>query len=99
MYKSRGLVTVSLLNHKTLMTGWCRPRMRRLRRRRATTVRLGNRRRGFSMGPRTVVHWSCMAGTLKVLKKFIVEMGGHGRWIDAYFRALSILRPQVFPLC
>lgn len=98
MFKSRGSIDVSILPNSTLLVGWCRPR-RRMRRRRVSTIKLGNRRRGFSLGSRPVVHWSCMAVPLRVLKKFMADIGANGRWLDACLRSLPILRPQAFPLC
>lgn len=98
MFKSRGSVTLSLIPNSALVLGLCRPR-RRWRRRRLSTIRLGNRRRGFNLGPRPVMHWSCMAGPIRVLKKFMAEIGANRKWIDAYLRSLPILRPQTFPLC
>uniref|UniRef100_A0A7C8ZCY9 Uncharacterized protein n=1 Tax=Opuntia streptacantha TaxID=393608 RepID=A0A7C8ZCY9_OPUST len=101
MIKSnRGSIMVSVLPDSTILVGWCR-RPRRLRRRRLGTARLGSRRRGFSLGQRPVVRWSCMVEPLRVIQKFIAHhIGANGGWIDAYLRSLSmILRPQAFPLC
>ncbi|KAJ9176653.1 hypothetical protein P3X46_011939 [Hevea brasiliensis] len=95
----RGSVTISMFSNSTVLVGWCRPR-RRLRRRRGSTVRLGNKRRGFSLGSRPVVQWGVMvAAPLRMLKKIIMEMATNGQFLEASYWSLPFLRPQIFPLC
>ncbi|XP_054795694.1 uncharacterized protein LOC129301149 [Prosopis cineraria] len=93
----RGGNTISMISNSTLLVGWCLPR-RRLRRRRGCTVRLGNRRRVFCLGSRPVVQWGVM-GPIRMLKKMIMEIAPKGQFIEAYYRYLPLLRPQLFPLC
>ncbi|KAI4354186.1 hypothetical protein L6164_003078 [Bauhinia variegata] len=96
MLKRSG-ISISMFSNSTLLVGWCRPR-RRVRRRRGSPIRLGNRRRGFCLGSRPVVQWGVL-GPLQMLKKIIMEIAPSGRWIEAYCWALPLLRPQLFPLC
>jgi len=97
MFKRGGGVTISMLPSSTMLVGLCRPR-RRLRRRRGSSIRLGNKRRGFCLGSRPVVQWGVMA-PLRMLKKIIMEITPKGHWIEAYCWSLPLLRPQLFPLC
>ncbi|XP_021300586.1 uncharacterized protein LOC110428993 [Herrania umbratica] len=96
----RGSMTISMFPNSTVLVGWCRGR-RRLRRRRRSTIRLGNKakRRGFCLGSRPVVQWGVMVGPLRMLKKIIMEITPKGKWIQAYYMYLPFLRPQLFPLC
>ncbi|EOX93770.1 hypothetical protein QUC31_004280 [Theobroma cacao] len=96
----RGSMTISMFPNSTVLVGWC-PGRRRLRRRRGSTIRLGNKakRRGFCLGSRPVVQWGVMVGPLRMLKKIIVEITPKGKWIQAYYMYLPFLRPQLFPLC
>ncbi|KAH6814262.1 hypothetical protein C2S51_023280 [Perilla frutescens var. frutescens] len=87
----RGL-TISLFSNSTVVLG------RRKRRRNGGTIRLGNRRRGFCMAARPVVHWGVVA-PLRVLKKMIIRMAANGRLVEAYCWSLPFLRPHLFPLC
>ncbi|XWS31204.1 hypothetical protein CRYUN_Cryun23aG0057600 [Craigia yunnanensis] len=96
----KGSITISMFPNSTLLVGWCRGR-RRLRRRRGSTIRLGNKakRRGFSLGSRPVVQWGVMVGPLRMLKKIIMEITPKGKLIEAYYMYLPFLRPQLFPFC
>ncbi|KAI4356311.1 hypothetical protein L6164_000343 [Bauhinia variegata] len=96
MVKRSG-VTLSMFPNSAMLVGWCRPR-RRLRRRRGSPIRLGNKRRGFCLGSRPVVQWGVM-GPFRMLKKIIMEIAPNGRWIESYYWSLPFLRPQLFPLC
>ncbi|XVF21293.1 hypothetical protein REPUB_Repub12eG0078000 [Reevesia pubescens] len=71
--------------NSAVLVGWCRGR-RRLRRKRGSTIRLGNKakRRGFSLGSRPVVQWRVMFGPLRMLKKIIMEITPKGKLIEAY---------------
>lgn len=93
----RGVVTISMFSNSTMLVGLCRPR-RRLRRRRGSSIRLGNKRRGFCLGSRPVIQWGVMA-PLRMLKKIIMEITPKENWIEAYCWSLPFLRPQLFPLC
>ncbi|XVF81277.1 hypothetical protein PTKIN_Ptkin15bG0142800 [Pterospermum kingtungense] len=100
MLKS-GSITTPMLPSSTVLVGWCR-RRRRPRRRRGTTIRLGNKakRRGFCLGSRPVVQWGIMVSpALRMLKKFIIGITPKGKLIEAYYMYLPFLRPQLFPLC
>ncbi|KAJ0112522.1 hypothetical protein Patl1_01493 [Pistacia atlantica] len=89
-----------MFSNSTPLVGWCRGTRRRARRRRGSTIRLGNKRRGFFLGSRPVVQWGVMLGPLRMLKKLIMEITPNGRLIDAYYLYLPyFLRPQIFPLC
>ncbi|XVF32081.1 hypothetical protein REPUB_Repub17cG0051200 [Reevesia pubescens] len=96
----RGSINISVFPNSTVLMGWCRGR-RRLRRRRGSTIRLGNKakRRGFCLGSRPVVQWGVMVGPLRMLKKIIMEITPKEKLIEAYFMYLPFLRPQLFPLC
>lgn len=94
----KNAITISMFSNSTMLVGWCRPR-RRLRRRRGSTIRLGNKRRGFSLGSRQVVQWGVMAGPLRMLRKIISEMVPNAQLIEALYWTLPFLRPQIFPLC
>lgn len=96
----RGSIHVSMIPNSTLLMGWCRGR-RRVKRRRGSTVRLGNKakRRGFWIGSRPVVQWGVMVGPLRMLKKIITEITVKEKFIEAYYMYLPLLRPQLFPLC
>ncbi len=95
----RGALTISMLSNSTMLGGWCRPR-RRLRRRKSSTIRLGNKRRGFCLASKPVVQWGVMMGPLRMLKKIIMDMAPNGQLIEAYYWSLiPFLRPQLFPLC
>ncbi|XP_016196617.2 uncharacterized protein LOC107637849 [Arachis ipaensis] len=97
MFK-RGIVSLSMFSsNSTMLVGLYRPR-RRLRRRRGSSVRLGNKRRGFCLASRPVVQWGVMA-PLRMLKKIIMEITPKENWIEAYCWSLPLLRPQLFPLC
>ncbi|PSS09610.1 hypothetical protein CEY00_Acc16632 [Actinidia chinensis var. chinensis] len=94
----RGGITISLFSSSTVVVGWCRTR-RRLRRRKGSTVRLGNKRRGFFLRCRPVVHWEVVLCPFRMLKKIIMDMTKNGRLMDTYYWSLPIFRPQLFPLC
>lgn len=95
----RGALTISMLSNSTTLGGWYRPR-RRLRRRKSSTIRLGNKRRGFCLASKPVVQWGVMMGPLRMLKKFIMEMAPNGQLMEAYYSSLiPFLRPHLFPLC
>ncbi|KAB1224144.1 hypothetical protein CJ030_MR2G024420 [Morella rubra] len=95
----RGSLAVSMLSTSTVLAGWCRSR-RRVRRRKGSSIRLGNKRRGFCLGSKPVVQWGVMMGPLRMLKKIIMGMAPNGQFIEAYYRSLvPLLRPQMFPLC
>ncbi|KAL3850458.1 hypothetical protein ACJIZ3_012340 [Penstemon smallii] len=89
--------SISLFPNSSVVLGL----RRRKRRRKGGAIRLGNRRRGFCIGFRRVVHWGVMACPFRVLKKIIIEMvaNGNGRLVEAYCWSLPFLRPQIFPLC
>ncbi|XP_010552016.1 PREDICTED: uncharacterized protein LOC104822469 [Tarenaya hassleriana] len=78
---------------------------RRWRRRRAKrTVRLGNRRRGFWVGPpRTVVlRWRINIGKpMRVLRNLLLGIisARNVHLSENYCWSLPILRPQLFPFC
>ncbi|XP_015892570.3 uncharacterized protein LOC107426799 [Ziziphus jujuba] len=91
-------ITISMLSNSTMLVGCCRPK-RRMRRRRGSTIRLGNKRRGFSLGSRSAVQWGVMAGPLRMLRKIISEMVPNAQFIEAFCWTLPFLRPQIFPLC
>ncbi|CAL0328189.1 unnamed protein product [Lupinus luteus] len=90
-------VTISMFSNPTALVGLCHPR-RRLHRRRGSCVRLGNKRRGFSLGSRRVVQWGIIA-PFRMLKKIIIEIAPNGHWIEAYCGFLPLLRLHLFPLC
>ncbi|KAL0389242.1 UNVERIFIED_CONTAM: hypothetical protein Scaly_0281300 [Sesamum calycinum] len=90
----RRAFTISVLSNSAVVLGWCRTG-RRKRRRKGGAIRLGNRRRGFWMGPRPVVHWGFVTCPLRALKRIMVRM----RLVEAYCWSLPLLRPQLFPLC
>ncbi|KAJ9169829.1 hypothetical protein P3X46_017978 [Hevea brasiliensis] len=94
----RGSVTVSMFSNSTLLVGWCRSR-RRLRRRRGSTIRLGNKRRGFCLGSRPVVQWGVMVAPLRMIKKIIMDVAPNAQFLDACYWSLPFLRPHIFPLC
>lgn len=94
----RSAVTISMFSNSTVLVGWCRAR-KRPRRRRSSTIRLGNKRRGFCLGSRPVVQWGVMVAPLRMLKKIIMDMAPNGRFVEAYYWSLPFLRPQIFPLC
>ncbi|KAE8679678.1 ubiquinone biosynthesis monooxygenase COQ6-like [Hibiscus syriacus] len=100
MMMKRGSMAMSMFPNSSALVGWCRGQ-RRLRKRRGTTIRLGNKgkRRGFSMGSRSVVQWGLMVAPLRMLKKIMMEMTPKGKLIEAYYIYLPFLRPQLFPLC
>ncbi|CAL8177811.1 unnamed protein product [Prunus armeniaca] len=56
-----------------MLVGWCRPR-RRLRRRRGSTIWLGNKRRGFGLGSRPALQWGAVVSPIRMLKKMFMEM-------------------------
>ncbi|KAL8548818.1 hypothetical protein ACS0TY_007908 [Phlomoides rotata] len=87
----RRALTISMLSDSAVVLGWCRGMCRRRRRRKGGSIRLGNRRRGFCMGPRPVVHWGV------VFKKMMIRMAANGRLVEAYCWSLPFLRPQLFP--
>lgn len=91
-------ITISMLSNSTMLVGCCRPK-RRMRRRRGSTIRLGNKRRGFSLGSRSAVQWGVMVGPLRMLRKIISEMVPNAQFIEAFCWTLPFLRPQIFPLC
>ncbi|CAH8259706.1 unnamed protein product [Arabidopsis lyrata] len=68
-------------------------------------VRLGNRRRGFFVGPPRMVvqRWRMNIGKpMKMMRSIILGIlsnGGNVKFLDAYLWSLPILRPQLFPLC
>lgn len=68
-------------------------------------VRLGNRRRGFLVGPPRMVvqRWRMNIGKpVKMMRSIIlgiISNGGNLKFLDAYLWSLPILRPQLFPLC
>nr|GLL30839.1 uncharacterized protein LOC105644870 [Ipomoea trifida] len=98
MLKRSG-VTVSFLPNSAVMTGWCRPRRRVMRRRKGSAIRLG-KRRGFCLGSRTAtVHWGVVACPFRLLKKIVMQLVANGRLVEAYYWSLPFLRPQLFPLC
>ncbi|KAL8261967.1 hypothetical protein R6Q59_026016 [Mikania micrantha] len=97
MFK-RGAITISVFANSTTMVGWCRPR-RRLRRRKSGVIRLGNRRRGAGMRWQRVAQWRMVACPFVILKRFIMKMVSDGRFMEAYYLSLPILRPQLFPMC
>ncbi|XP_021907264.1 uncharacterized protein LOC110821653 [Carica papaya] len=97
----RSGIPISMFQNSTLLAGWCRGR-RRPRRRRGCIIRLGNKRRGFCMGSRTVVQWGAVVVTpFRIIKKMITELTPSAGFIDAYYSSLllPLLRPQLFPLC
>ncbi|GMI85687.1 hypothetical protein like AT3G07425 [Hibiscus trionum] len=96
----RGSIAMSMFPNSSVLVGWCRGR-RRLRKRRGSTIRLGNKgkRRGFGMGSRLVVQWGLMAAPLRILKKIIMEITPKEKFIEAYYMYLPFLRPHLFPLC
>ncbi|KAI7984257.1 hypothetical protein LOK49_LG15G00933 [Camellia lanceoleosa] len=93
----RGSVTISLFSNSAVLVGWCR---RRRRRRKGSTVRLGNKRRGFCLRCRpVVVNWGVVVCPFRMLKKIIMEVVSNGRLMETYYWSLPIFRPQLFPLC
>ncbi|KAL5794696.1 hypothetical protein ACOSP7_003290 [Xanthoceras sorbifolium] len=101
MLKRTTLGISMLSNSSAVLVGWCQGGgRRRQRRRRGSTIRLGNKRRGFYLGSRPVVQWGVMVAPFKMLKKIIMEITPNGRFIEAYYLYLPFfLRPQIFPLC
>ncbi|KAL6339483.1 hypothetical protein AAG906_033022 [Vitis piasezkii] len=98
LIKSRAALSISFLSNSTVLVGFCRPR-RRPRRRKGGTIRLGNRRRGFSIAARPVVQWGVVVvRPLRMLKRVIVEMVSSGRLLEAYCWSLPFLRPPLFPM-
>ncbi|XP_048233255.1 uncharacterized protein LOC125370721 [Ricinus communis] len=89
----------AMFSNSALLVGWCRHPRRRLRRRRGSTIRLGNKRRGFCLGSRPVVQWGVVVAPLRMLKKIIMDLAPNGQFVEAYYRSLPFLRPQIFPLC
>ncbi|CAI0426475.1 unnamed protein product [Linum tenue] len=92
-----------MVSSSSVLVGWCRPR-RRQRRRRGSTIRLGSRRRGFWLGTRPpAVKWGLVAAPLRLLKRMIMDLApdhsAASPCLEAYFRNLPFLRPQIFPLC
>ncbi|KAJ4847961.1 hypothetical protein Tsubulata_012175 [Turnera subulata] len=95
----KGAFAISMLSNSTVLVGWCRPR-KRPRRRRCNTKRLGNKRRGFCLGSRSVVQWGVMVAPIRMLKKIIMDhLAPNGRLMQTYYWSLPFLRPQIFPLC
>ncbi|KAB2020897.1 hypothetical protein ERO13_D07G095100v2 [Gossypium hirsutum] len=95
----KGSIAISIFPNSSMLMGWCRGR-RQLRRRRGSTVRLGNKRRGFNMGLRPVIRLGMMmVAPLRLLKRMIMEIRPKGNLIEAYYMYLPFLRPQLFPLC
>lgn len=90
-YQKRGAMAISICSSSAGIVGWCRPR-RRSRRRRGSTIRLGNRRRGFCIGSRVVV------GPFRMLKRLIMELAPNEKLIEAYYSLIPFLRPTLFPL-
>ncbi|XP_010486295.1 PREDICTED: uncharacterized protein LOC104764457 [Camelina sativa] len=69
-------------------------------------VRLGNRRRGFLVGPPRMVvqRWraNIIGKPMKMMRNIIlgiISNGGNVKILNAYLWSLPILRPQLFPLC
>ncbi|KAK6940452.1 hypothetical protein RJ641_029983 [Dillenia turbinata] len=93
----RDALTISVLSNSAVLVGWCRGRLRR-RRRKGGTIRLGRKRRGFSLGPMPVVRWGLVTGGIRMLKKIVKEMTSNASILEAYYWSLPFLRPQVFPL-
>ena len=91
----RGAITVSMFSSSTVLAGG----RKRLRRRRVSTIRLGNKRRGFCLVSRPVIRWGVMVAPLRMLKSILMDMAPNGRFIEAYYLSLPFLRPQIFPLC
>ncbi|KAJ8899536.1 hypothetical protein K2173_018510 [Erythroxylum novogranatense] len=94
----RNTIAISMLSSSTVLVGWCRAR-RRPRRRRYCTIRLGNKRRGFCFGPRTVFQWGVMVAPIRMLRRIITNMASSGGLIESYYLSLPFLRAQIFPLC
>nr|DAD24232.1 TPA_asm: hypothetical protein HUJ06_025695 [Nelumbo nucifera] len=93
---SSSSISLSVLSDPAMLIDWCCTR-RRPRRRRGGTIRLGNKRRGFTLGSRPVARWRCMVGPLRRLKKMLSEMVSHGRWIEAYYLAFPFVYSLTFP--
>ncbi|CAA3018745.1 unnamed protein product [Olea europaea subsp. europaea] len=91
-------ITISLFSNIAVVLGWCRTRHRK-RRRKGSTVRLGNKKRGFCMASRQVVHWQVVFCPARMLKKIVLQMAANERLVEAYCWSLPFLRPQLFPLC
>ncbi|PIN06490.1 hypothetical protein CDL12_14459 [Handroanthus impetiginosus] len=96
----RRAFTTSIFSNSAVVLGRCQAN-RRTRQRKGSTIRLGNRRRGFWLGPRTVVQWTDVAvgRPFRLLKKIVIGMAADGRLVEAYCWSLSFLRPQLFPSC
>ncbi|KAK9048134.1 hypothetical protein SSX86_032902 [Deinandra increscens subsp. villosa] len=94
MFRRSGAITISVFANSTTMVGWCRPPRRRLRRRksRAATIRIGNKNRRRW-------RWRMVACPFVILKKLVMKMVSDGRFMEAYYLSLPILRPQLFPMC
>ncbi|KAK9041066.1 hypothetical protein V6N11_016189 [Hibiscus sabdariffa] len=92
----RGSMSVHFFTNSTLLVSWFRSR-----RRQGSTVRLGNKgkRRGLWLRLRPVVQWRITVGPVRMLKKFILEITVKEKFIESYHLYLSLLRPQLFPLC
>ncbi|XP_050208187.1 uncharacterized protein LOC126657525 [Mercurialis annua] len=96
----RSSLSIPIFSNSTMLVGWCRHPRRRLRRRRGSTIRLGNKRRGFCLGSRPVVQWGVMATPLRMIKKIIMDLVPSNQFIEAYYLSLlPILRAQIFPIC
>ncbi|CAA0833539.1 Unknown protein [Striga hermonthica] len=90
---SRRALEISVLSSSGVVVGWCRRHSRR--RRKGGIIRLGGRRRGFSLGPRPVV-----PPFFRALRRIVIRMAANGKLVEAYCWALPFLRPQIFfPLC
>ncbi|KAK6937875.1 hypothetical protein RJ641_031383 [Dillenia turbinata] len=81
---------IPLLSNSAVLVGWCRGRWRR-RRRKGGTIRLGSKRRGFSLGPRPVVRWGLLAGGIRMLKKIVMETTTNASILEAYNWSLPFL--------
>ncbi|KAK8344799.1 hypothetical protein V6Z11_A07G104000 [Gossypium hirsutum] len=85
----KGSIAISLFPNSSMLMGW-----------RGSTVRLGNKRRGFNMGSRLVIRLRMMmVAPLRLLKRMIMKIRPKGNLIEAYYIYLPFLRPQLFPLC
>ncbi|KAK9057466.1 hypothetical protein SSX86_022301 [Deinandra increscens subsp. villosa] len=88
-------ITFSLFANTTTTIGW----RRRHKRRKSSTIWLGNRRRKLRSRSRLVIHFRAVSSPFFVLKKFIMKMVSKGMLMEAYYLTLPILKPQLFPMC
>ncbi|XP_075521252.1 uncharacterized protein LOC142554469 [Primulina tabacum] len=92
--------SISLLPNSAVVIGWCRS-SRRKRRRKDGIIRLGSRRRWFSVGSRSMLRRGVIMATLpfRMLKKILTQIMRNGQLMEVYRWYLPMMRPHLFPLC